>query len=195
MDCSLTTEDMIYQKLVRYKYNKKLSLASRIATHIAYEDIVNPETGEVLVEKDGLITRELAKEIQDAGINVVYIKIEDKKAKVIGNGTVDIKAYVAPKIAEELGIKVDVNYAVLQNILETTSEKDLAKTIEERIDELVPKHVTTEDILSSINYLLNLEYNTYISDPAKPRLGSTDDIDHLGNRRIRCVWRITTKSI
>ena len=177
-------------KVGRYKYNKKLSLASRIATHIAYEDIVNPETGEVLVEKDGLITRELAKEIQDAGINVVYIKIEDKKAKVIGNGTVDIKAYVAPKIAEELGIKVDVNYAVLQNILETTSEKDLAKTIEERIDELVPKHVTTEDILSSINYLLNLEYNTYISDPAKPRLGSTDDIDHLGNRRIRCVGEL-----
>ena len=177
-------------KVGRYKYNKKLSIASRIANHIAYEDIVNPETGEVLVEKDSLITRETAKDIQDAGINVVYVKIEDKKAKVIGNGTVDIRAYVAPKIAEELGIKVDVNYAVLQNILETTAEKDLAKEIEERIDELVPKHVTTEDILASINYLLNLEYNTYISDPAKTRLGSIDDIDHLGNRRIRCVGEL-----
>ena len=177
-------------KVGRYKYNKKLSLAERISNHIAYENIVNPETGEILVQKDSLITREVAKEIQDAGINVVYVKIEDKKAKVIGNGTVDIKAYVAPKIAEELGIKVDVNYAVLQNILETTAEKDLAKVIEERLEELVPKHVTTEDILASINYLLNLEYNTYISDPSKTRLGSTDDIDHLGNRRIRCVGEL-----
>lgn len=177
-------------KVGRYKYNKKLSLAERISNHIAYENIVNPETGEILVQKDSLITREVAKEIQDAGINVVYVKIEDKKAKVIGNGTVDIKAYVAPKIAEELGIKVDVNYAVLQNILETTAEKDLAKVIEERLEELVPKHVTTEDILASINYLLNLEYNTYISDPSRTRLGSTDDIDHLGNRRIRCVGEL-----
>ena len=177
-------------KVGRYKYNKKLSLAERISNHIAYENIVNPETGEILVQKDSLITREVAKKIQDAGINVVYVKIEDKKAKVIGNGTVDIKAYVAPKIAEELGIKVDVNYAVLQNILETTAEKDLAKVIEERLEELVPKHVTTEDILASINYLLNLEYNTYISDPSRTRLGSTDDIDHLGNRRIRCVGEL-----
>ena len=97
---------------------------------------------------------------------------------------------MASKIAEELGIKVDVNYAVLQNILETTAEKDLAKVIEERLEELVPKHVTTEDILASINYLLNLEYNTYISDPSRTRLGSTDDIDHLGNRRIRCVGEL-----
>ena len=177
-------------KVGRYKYNKKLSIASRIASHIAYDDIVNPETGEVLVEKDNVISEEVAKEIQDAGINVVYVKIEGKKAKVIGNGTVDIKAYVAPKIAEDLGIKVDVNYAVLQNILETTSEDNLAKAIEERLEELVPKHVTTEDILASVNYLLNLEYNTYISDPAKPRLGNTDDIDHLGNRRIRCVGEL-----
>ena len=177
-------------KVGRYKYNKKLSIASRIASHIAYDDIVNSETGEVLVEKDNVISEEVAKEIQDAGINVVYVKIEGKKAKVIGNGTVDIKAYVAPKIAEDLGIKVDVNYAVLQNILETTSEDNLAKAIEERLEELVPKHVTTEDILASVNYLLNLEYNTYISDPAKPRLGNTDDIDHLGNRRIRCVGEL-----
>ncbi len=177
-------------KVGRYKYNKKLSIASRIASHIAYDDIVNPETGEVLVEKDNVISEEVAKEIQDAGINVVYVKIEGKKAKVIGNGTVDIKAYVAPKIAEDLGIKVDVNYVVLQNILETTSEDNLAKAIEERLEELVPKHVTTEDILASVNYLLNLEYNTYISDPAKPRLGNTDDIDHLGNRRIRCVGEL-----
>ena len=123
-------------KVGRYKYNKKLSLASRIAKHIAAETIVNPETGEVLVEKDEMISREVAKQIQDAGINVVNVKIEDKKAKVIGNGTVDIRAYIDPKLADELKIKVDVNYAVLQNILETSqNDEELKKNIEERIDE------------------------------------------------------------
>ena len=178
-------------KVGRYKYNKKLSLASRIANHIAYETIVNPETGEVIVEKDEKISREMAKQIQDSGINVVFVNIEGKKAKVIGNGTVDIKAYIDPKIAEELKIKVDVNYAVLKNILETAkNDKELRKLVEERLDELVPKHIVTEDILASINYLLNLEYNVFITDPAKPRLGNIDDIDHLGNRRIRCVGEL-----
>ncbi len=177
-------------KVGRYKYNKKLSLASRIATHIAAEDIVNPETGEVMVEKDNVIGREVARDIQNAGINVVYVKIEDKVAKVIGNGTVDIKSWVAPKIAEELKIKEDVNFEILKNILETASEKDLKKVISERIEELIPKHVTTEDILASVNYLLCLDYNVLINDPDKPRLGSTDDIDHLGNRRVRCVGEL-----
>ncbi len=178
-------------KVGRYKYNKKLSLASRIANHIAFDTIVNPETGEVLVEKDEVISREAAKQIQDSGINIVYVNIEGKKAKVIGNGTVDIRAFVDPAIADELKIKVDVNYAVLQNILQTAkNEKALRKEIEERIEELIPKHVVTEDILASVNYLLNLEYNVHISDPAKPRLGFVDDIDHLGNRRIRCVGEL-----
>ncbi len=178
-------------KVGRYKYNKKLSLASRIANHIAYETIVNPETGEVIVEKDEKISREVAKQIQDTGINVVYVNIEGKKAKVIGNGTVDIKAFVDPKIAEELKIKVDVNYAVLKNILETAkNDKEIRKLVEDRLDELVPKHIVTEDILASINYLLNLEYNMFITDPAKPKLGNIDDIDHLGNRRIRCVGEL-----
>ena len=178
-------------KVGRYKYNKKLGLAGRIANHIAYETIVNPETGEVLVEKDEKISPEVAKEIQNSGINVVFVNIEGKKAKVIGNGTVDIRAYVDPAIAEELKIKVDVNYAVLQHILSTTNnEKELKKAIEERIEELVPKHIVTEDMLASVNYLLNLEYNTFISDPAKAKLGFIDDIDHLGNRRIRCVGEL-----
>ena len=178
-------------KVGRYKYNKKLGLASRIAHHISSETIVNPETGEVLVEKDEIISEEAAKAIQDSGINVVYVNIEDKKAKVIGNGTVDIRAYIDPAIADELKIKVDVNYAVLQNILESAkNEKELRKAIEDRLEELVPKHIVTEDILASVNYLLNLEYNTYISDPAKPKLGYIDDIDHLGNRRIRCVGEL-----
>ena len=178
-------------KVGRYKYNKKLGLASRIANHIAYETIANPETGEVFVEKDELISREVAKQIQDAGINVVNVNIEGKKAKVIGNGTVDIRAYVDPKIADDLKIKIDVNYAVLQNILASAkNDKELKKAIEENMDELVPKHVVTEDILSSVNYLLNLDYNAYITDPAKPKLALIDDIDHLGNRRIRCVGEL-----
>ena len=178
-------------KVGRYKYNKKLCLATRIENHIAAEAVVNPETGEVLVEKDEKISPEVAREIQNAGINVVYVKIEDKTAKVIGNGTVDIHAFVDPKLIEDLKIKVDVNYAVLQHILETTNnDEELRKMIEERYEELVPKHVVTEDILASVNYLLNLEYNTIISSPEKPRLGFTDDIDHLGNRRIRCVGEL-----
>jgi DNA-directed RNA polymerase subunit beta len=178
-------------KVGRYKYNKKLGLASRIANHISFDTIINPETGEVLVEKDELISREKAKEIQDAGINIVYVNIEGKKAKVIGNGTVDIRAYVDPQIAEDLKIKVDVNYGVLQNILATAkNDKELRKAIEENMEELVPKHIVTEDILASVNYLLNFDYNMYITDPAKAKLAYTDDIDHLGNRRIRCVGEL-----
>ena len=177
-------------KVGRYKYNKKLSLAGRIARHIAAEDIINPETGEVLVEKGNQISREMAREIQNAGINSVSVDVNDKIIKVIGNGTVDIRAYVSPKIAEKLGIKVDVNYAVLQTILENTSEKDLEKVIASRLEELVPKHITTEDMLASINYVLNLDYNIYITDPDQPRLGYIDDIDHLGNRRVRCVGEL-----
>ena len=178
-------------KVGRYKYNKKLGLASRIANHIAYETIANPETGEVFVEKDEVISREVARQIQNSGINVVYVNIEGKKAKVIGNGTVDIHAHVDSKLIEDLKIKVDVNYAVLQNILETSkNDKELKKAIEERMEELIPKHIVTEDILASVNYLLNLEYNVLISDTGKPKLGDIDDIDHLGNRRIRCVGEL-----
>ena len=177
-------------KVGRYKYNKKLSLASRIAKQVSAETIVNPETGEVLVEKDEVISREVAKEIQDSGINVVNVKIGEKVAKVIGNGVVDIRKYVDPKIADELKIKIDVNYEILKNILETTAKKDLKQVIDERMDELIPKNIVTEDILSSVNYLLNLEYNSYISDPKDPNLAEVDDIDHLGNRRIRCVGEL-----
>ena len=177
-------------KVGRYKYNKKLSLANRITNHIAYETVVHPETGEVLVEKDAVISREIAKAIQNSGINVVNINIEGKKAKVIGNGTVDIRTFVDPKIAEELKIKVDVNYEVLKDILSRAEGKDLKKMLDDEMDELVPKHVTTEDILASINYLFGLEYNVLVTEPSKPHLGNIDDIDHLGNRRIRCVGEL-----
>ncbi len=164
-------------KVGRYKFNQKLALSARIRNQIAYEDIVNPETGEVFVEKDGIITPELAIQIQNSGINVVNIKVEDKKVKVIGNGTVDINEYVTLK---NIKIKEEVNYAILKDILDNTNKKDLEKVITERIDELVPKHITTEDILASVNYVLTLQYG----------IGKIDDIDHLGNRRIRCVGEL-----
>ena len=167
----------------RYKYNKKLNLASRITNMVAYEDVINPETGELFVGKDEVITKDVATEIQNSGINVVDVKYEDKKIRIIGNGTVDIKAYVSEDVLKNVKakqIKELVNYEVLKNILENTDEKDLAKVIEDRIDELVPKHVTTEDILGSISYLFNLDHG----------IGKIDDIDHLGNRRIRCVGEL-----
>ena len=165
----------------RYKYNKKLSLASRIINKVAYSDVINPETGEVFVAKDEVISKEVANEIQNSGINVVDVKVEDKKVRIIGNGTVDIRAFVPDKVLKNVKVKELVNYEVLKNIMENnTSEKDLAKAITERMDELVPKHVTTEDILGSISYLLNLDHG----------LGKIDDIDHLGNRRIRCVGEL-----
>ena len=164
-------------KVGRYKYNKKLDLSSRIVNQVAFDDIVNGETGEVIVEKDTVISKEQANEIQNAGINIVDLKINDKKVRVIGNGTVDLKAYVD---SDEINIKEKVNYAVLKNILDTTEEKDLVKVINERKDELVPKNIVTEDMIASINYLLDLQYG----------LGNIDDIDHLGNRRIRCVGEL-----
>ena len=169
-------------KVGRYKYNKKLNLAYRITNQVAFEDIVNPETGEILVEKDTVISKEKAVEIQNSGINIVDVKVDNKKVRIIGNGTVDIHKVLDIDLSE-VEIKELVNYAVLKNILESEDAKDekkLLKLIKERKDELVPKHVTTEDILASINYLLNLEYG----------LGKVDDIDHLGNRRIRCVGEL-----
>ena len=166
-------------KVGRYKYNKKLDLASRIKNQIAFEDVINKETGEVIVEKDEVITPEKAEEIKNLGINVVDIKVNDKKVRVIGNGTVNINKFVDINLSD-LHIKEDVNYEVLKNILETTEPDKLKEEIKNRIHELVPKHVTTEDMLASVNYLLNLQYD----------LGNVDDIDHLGNRRIRCVGEL-----
>ncbi len=164
-------------KVGRYKFNKKLSLAVRIKNQVAASDIVNQETGEVLVGAGEVITKETAEEIQNSGINVVSVKVGEKAVKVIGNGTVDIHKFVDLK---DLKVKEYVNYEVLKNILENTNKKDLEKVIKERIDELVPKHITTEDILSSVNYILTLQHG----------IGKVDDIDHLGNRRIRSVGEL-----
>ena len=167
-------------KVGRHKYNKKLSLATRIEGKIAHTAIVNPETGEVFVEAGEVISKDMADEIQNSGINVVEVRVEDKPVKIIGNGTVNIHNFVTNVDISDLHFKEMVNYEVLKNILDNTEEKDLHHAIEQRYEELVPKHVTTEDILSSVNYLLNLDH----------KLGEIDDIDHLGNRRIRCVGEL-----
>ena len=167
-------------KVGRYKFNKKLSLSERITNRIAFDDIINTETGELIVEKDTVITKEIAEEIQNAGINSVDVKVNDQKVRVIGNGTVDIHKYLPNVDLSDLNIKETVNFAVLKGIVENTEESKLKKEIADRIEELIPKHITTEDMLSSINYLLNLQYG----------LGKVDDIDHLGNRRIRSVGEL-----
>ena len=167
-------------KVGRHKYNKKLSLATRIEGKIAHTAIVNPETGEVFVEAGEVISKDMADEIQNSGINVVEVRVEDKPVKIIGNGTVNIHNFVTNVDISDLHFKEMVNYEVLKSILDHTEEKDLHHAIEQRYEELVPKHVTTEDILASVNYLLNLDH----------KLGEIDDIDHLGNRRIRCVGEL-----
>ena len=167
-------------KVGRFKFNKKLSLATRITGRIAYNDIIDPETGEVLVEKDNSISEDTAIAIQNSGINVVDVKVEDKPVRIIGNGTVNIHSVLPNVNLSDLHIKEMVNYIVLKSIIDTTEEKELHDVIKERIDELIPKHVTNEDIIASISYLLNLEHG----------LGNVDDIDHLGNRRIRCVGEL-----
>ena len=167
-------------KVGRYKFNKKLSLATRITGKVAFEDIIDPSTGEVLVEKDSVISEETAENIQNTGINIVDLKLNDRKVRVIGNGTVNIHEFLPTVNLSDLHIKEYVNYNVLKSIIDTTEEGKLHDTIKERYDELVPRHVTTEDIIASINYVLNLDNG----------LGVIDDIDHLGNRRIRCVGEL-----
>ena len=167
-------------KVGRYKFDQKLSLATRITGKVASKDIIDSETGEVFVQAGEVITEEVAKDIQNSGINMVEVTVGERIVKVIGNGTVDIHAVLPTLDLSELEIKENVNYQVLKNIIDTTDEKDLVKTIGERIDELVPKHITTEDMIASISYLLDLSHG----------VGKVDDIDHLANRRIRCVGEL-----
>ena len=164
----------------RYKFNQKLSLANRITGRISYDDIIDPSTGELLVEKDTEISEDVARAIQDTGINIVDLKINDKKVRVIGNGTVNIYKMLPDVDLSELHFKEDVNYEVLKSIVDTTEPEKLVKVLRQREEELIPKHITTEDMIASVSYLLGLEYG----------LGEIDDIDHLGNRRIRCVGEL-----
>ena len=167
-------------KVGRYKFNQKLALAIRIKDKVSANDIVDSETGEVFVQAGEIISEEVAEEIQDSGINIVDIMVGDKKVRIIGNSTCNIHKVLPTVDLSKLHIKELVNYNVLKNIIDNTSEEELLKALEERMDELVPKHITTEDMIASINYLLNLSHG----------LGKPDDIDHLANRRIRCVGEL-----
>ena len=167
-------------KVGRFKFNQKLGLANRIAGKISYNDIIDPTTGELLVEKDSEISEEVAEAIQNTGINIVDLKINDKKVRVIGNGTVNIHNFVTDIDISDLHFKEYVNYEVLKSILDTTEPEKLHKVLEQRYEELIPKHITTEDMIASVSYLLGLDHG----------LGEIDDIDHLGNRRIRCVGEL-----
>ena len=166
----------------RYKYNRKLSIANRITGEIAAENIVNPETGEIFVNAGEVIKEEVAEEIKQSGINVVYVKRDDKKVKVIGNNTVNISKYLGMDIDKEV-IKEEVYLPALKELLEKykdADEKTLRKQIKLNREKLVVKCATLDDIMASINYFLNFRHG----------MGRVDDIDHLGNRRVRCVGEL-----
>ena len=167
-------------KFGRFKFNKKLSIASRITGFRAAEKIVNPQTGEIIVEEDVRIEREKAEIIQNCGINSVSLSVEGKKIIVIGNNTVNLKAFVDFDVSD-LGITERVRYDILKKLIdENENPEALKRSIKESVDELVPKYITVHDILASINYLIHLSYV----------VGNADDIDHLGNRRLRCVGEL-----
>ena len=168
-------------KVGRYKFNKKLALRSRIRNAQLAEDVVDPFTGEVLGQKGDTVTMEMADTIQNAAVPFVWIQTEEKVVKVLSNMMVDITNFVDCD-PHSLGITEQVYFPVLRKILEEYSEnpEELAAAIQKNVHELIPKHITKEDILASINYNMHLEYG----------LGNSDDIDHLGNRRIRAVGEL-----
>ncbi len=168
-------------KVGRYKFNKKLSLSSQIAGKTLAADVIDTATGEILAKSGEAVSEEKALEIQNSGINTVIINTPYRPVKIIGNNTVDITKYVTFDV-KEYGITEKVNFTVLSEILEKAEgdEDVLKKEIKDRANELQPKHLTLDDILASFSYILNLQYD----------LGATDDIDHLGNRRIRSVGEL-----
>lgn len=165
----------------RHKLNKKLALANRISNQISVENIIHPKTGEIIVEKEERISREKAWKVQNSGINHVNIKYEDREVKVLGNGFVDLYKQDLPYYLEDLDIKEMVDYGVLQEILSSyQNEEEIKEAFKSRKDELVPKHITISDMMASINYNIGLEFG----------IGDIDDIDHLGNRRVRSVGEL-----
>ncbi|MDY2938079.1 MAG: DNA-directed RNA polymerase subunit beta [Fusicatenibacter sp.] len=167
-------------KVGRYKFNKKLALRNRIRNQILAEDVVDASTGEILAEKGTTVTLELADAIQNAAVPYVWIQTEERNVKVLSNMMVDLNHWVDVDKAE-VGVTEDVYYPVLAKILEeNTDPEDIKYAIKRDIHDLIPKHITKEDIFASINYNMHLEYG----------LGNDDDIDHLGNRRIRAVGEL-----
>ena len=168
----------------RYKYNKKLSLSGRVIGKVLAHSVVDPMTGEIIADADELISRERAIELQDKGVSEVYVKQENpdgsiREIKILTNGMVDIENFVSFD-AKALGVNEKVSFEVLKNIIENNSEEELPEAIKSNLDALIPKHITIDDIFASINYFVNLHYD----------IGTIDDIDHLGNRRIRSVGEL-----
>ena len=167
-------------KVGRYKFNKKLMLKNRINGHVLAEDVVNLATGEIIAEAGTEVTRSLADDIQNAAVPYVWIQTETRNVKVLSSMMVDLRAYVDcnPK---DLGITELVYYPVLAQLMEEhTDIDDLKEAIKKNVHDLIPKHITKDDIFASINYNMHLEYG----------IGNDDDIDHLGNRRIRAVGEL-----
>ncbi len=172
----------------RYKFNQKLALKGRILGKVLKEDVISPVTGEILLSAGETVTEEKAKEFYENAVNRVVLDIENRSVVVFSNGTVDAKLFLdrnvfTDEVLEEMGINEDVSYKALSAILENPEikdDKDLRIALEENLDALVPKHITPDDILCSINYILNMQYG----------LGETDNIDHLGNRRLRAIGEL-----
>ena len=170
-------------KVGRYKFNKKLALRNRVKDAVLAESVVDPMTGEVVAEEGAILTMELCDQIQDTGVGYIYITVEDRKVKVLTNQAVKIDSYIEEfgLSAEELDINERVYYPMLVKLLEeNATAEELKAAIKENIHELLPKHITLEDIFASINYVMHLDYG----------YGNVDDIDHLGNRRIRSVGEL-----
>ena len=170
-------------KVGRYKFNKKLAMRSRITGHVLAEDVVDEANGDILGSAGETVTREMADDIQNAAVPYVWIRTEDRNVKVLSNLMVDLTHYVDCD-PEEFGITEKVYYPALREILMRFQENEdaeaLGDVIKRSVHELIPKHVTKEDILASINYNMHVEYG----------IGTDDDIDHLGNRRIRSVGEL-----
>ena len=170
-------------KVGRYKFNKKLNFKNRIAGHRLAEDVVDSTTGEILASADEVLTVEKALAIQNAAVPFVWLLVEDRKVKVLSNMMVDVTSHVDITEAEakELGISEAVYYPVLKTILEENDNiDDIKEALKKNVSDLIPKHITVDDIISSINYNVHIEYG----------IGTKDDIDHLGNRRIRAVGEL-----
>ena len=168
-------------KVGRYKFNKKLAFRNRIAGFALAEDAIDRESGEVIAEAGVPLTEEMAAEIQNRAIPFVVVQTEERVVKVLSNMMVDLNAFLPNADKKELGVTEDVYYPALKAILdEYSSEEEIFEAIKKNITELIPKHITKEDIFASINYNMHLEYG----------IGNDDDIDHLGNRRIRAVGEL-----
>ncbi|MBQ2700900.1 MAG: DNA-directed RNA polymerase subunit beta, partial [Clostridia bacterium] len=171
----------------RYKFNKKLSIATRLQGQIPVQDVVDPATGEVLAKAGEAVSLELARKIQNAGVNAVVVDVEGKQHKIIGNNFVDAACYL-PFNPKDAGILEMVYLPALKQILDAvdvSDEEQLKQVLRENVHALVPKHILTDDIVASVSYLLGLPYG----------IGFTDDIDHLGNRRLRSVGELLQNQI